>query len=61
MFDSTGLAIQDVATAHVAYEHASDRLHAFVIMSNHVHLLASGQSGSNLTQAIRSLKRHTAK
>ena len=25
MFDSTGLAIQDVAAAHVVYEHADER------------------------------------
>ena len=25
VFDSTGLAIQDVATAHVVYEHANER------------------------------------
>jgi alanine dehydrogenase len=25
VFDSTGLAIQDVAAAHVVYEHANER------------------------------------
>lgn len=35
-------------------------LHAFVIMTNHVHLIASSEEGIKLTNVIRDLKRFTA-
>jgi putative transposase len=36
-------------------------LHAYVIMTNHVHLIASASPGQKLMEAIRTLKRYTAK
>lgn len=36
------------------------RLHAYVIMSNHIHLIASSQAG-NLSAIVRDFKRHTSK
>ncbi len=35
-------------------------LHAFVIMTNHVHLIASSEEGTKLVNVIRDLKRFTA-
>ncbi|TRX62032.1 transposase [Fulvivirga sp. M361] len=35
-------------------------LHAFVVMTNHVHLIASSKEGIKLTNVIRDLKRFTA-
>ena len=36
-------------------------LHAWVIMSNHVHLIASAKSGYSLSDILRDHKKHTAK
>ena len=36
-------------------------LHAFVIMNNHVHLIASAKEGYNLSDILRDLKKHTSK
>lgn len=36
------------------------RIHAWCIMSNHLHLIASAADGFNLAHAIRDLKRHTS-
>ena len=36
------------------------QLYAFVIMSNHIHLLASAAEGSNLTDILRDFKRFTS-
>lgn len=35
--------------------------HAYVIMSNHLHLVISAREGYNLSNIIRDFKRHTAK
>ena len=37
------------------------RLHAWVIMSNHVHLIASAQQGHQLVNIIRDLKKFTSR
>src|SRR5262245_60215543 len=37
------------------------RLHAWVIMSNHVHLVASAKQGHQLVTAIRDLKKFTSR
>ncbi len=37
------------------------KLYAYVIMSNHVHLIASAKEGFNLSDILRDLKRHTSK
>jgi len=37
------------------------RLHAWVIMSNHVHLIASAKQGYQLVNAIRDLKKFTSR
>ncbi|EMR04199.1 REP-associated tyrosine transposase [Cesiribacter andamanensis] len=42
-------------------QHQRFRLHAWVIMTNHVHLIASAVPGQKLVEAIRTLKRFTAK
>lgn len=36
-------------------------LHAFVIMNNHVHLIASAKEEYNLSDILRDLKKHTSK
>lgn len=36
-------------------------LHAFVIMSNHIHLIASAKEGHSLSDILREFKRHTSK
>jgi len=36
-------------------------LHAFVVMSNHVHLIASAKQGYQLVNAIRDLKKFTSR
>ena len=36
-------------------------LHAFVIMNNHVHLIASAKQGHKLTDILRDFKKHTSK
>ena len=36
-------------------------LYAYVIMSNHVHLIISAREGYNLSNILRDLKRHTSK
>lgn len=36
-------------------------LHAYVIMSNHIHIIASAKSGYLLSDIIRDFKRHTSK
>ncbi len=36
-------------------------LHAYVIMNNHVHLIASAKNGFNLSDILRDMKKHTAK
>lgn len=36
-------------------------LYAFVIMSNHIHLIASAKEGSNLSDILRDLKKFTSK
>lgn len=36
-------------------------LYAYVIMNNHVHLIASAKEGHNLSDILRGLKRHTSK
>ena len=36
------------------------RVHAWCLMSNHLHLIASAADGFNLAHAIRDLKRHTS-
>ncbi|MBO6515699.1 MAG: transposase [Bacteroidia bacterium] len=36
-------------------------IYAWVIMTNHVHLIASAQEGSNLSDILRDLKRYTSK
>lgn len=36
-------------------------LYAYVIMSNHVHLIASAKEGLKLSDILRDLKRHTSK
>lgn len=36
-------------------------LYAYVVMTNHVHLVAATEEGSSLMETIRSLKKHTAK
>ena len=35
-------------------------LHAFVLMTNHIHLIATSKEGTKLTNVIRDLKRFTA-
>ena len=35
-------------------------LHAYVIMSNHIHLIASAKSGFSLSDFLRDFKRHTS-
>ncbi len=37
------------------------KLHAYVIMTNHIHLIASVKSGTNLSSFINSFKSHVAK
>jgi putative transposase len=36
-------------------------LHAFVIMNNHIHLIASAKEGFNLSDILRDFKKHTSK
>ena len=36
-------------------------LYAYVIMSNHVHLIASAKEGYNLSDILRDFKKHTSK
>ncbi len=36
-------------------------LHAYVIMNNHVHLIASAEEGYNLSAILRDFKKHTSK
>jgi putative transposase len=36
-------------------------LYAYVIMSNHVHLIAAAKNGYNLSGILRDMKRHTSK
>ncbi|WP_420152493.1 REP-associated tyrosine transposase [Siphonobacter sp.] len=41
-------------------QHKGLRLHAWCLMSNHVHLIISTEEGFNLSHTLRDLKRHTA-
>ncbi len=41
-------------------KHKGLRLHAYVIMSNHVHLIASVAEGHNLSEFVRDCKKFTA-
>jgi putative transposase len=49
----------DIITASLTFcrQHKGLRLHAYVILDNHLHLLVSSE---NLSQVIRDFKRHTA-
>ena len=42
-------------------QHKGLLLYAYVVMTNHVHLIAAVQEGHDLVETIRSLKKHTAK
>ena len=50
----------DITTASLTFcrQQKGLRLHAYVILDNHLHLLVSSD---NLSQVIRDFKRHTAK
>jgi len=50
----------DIITASLTFcrQHKSLRLHAYVILDNHLHLIVSA---ADLSQVIRDFKRHTAK
>src|SRR4030066_1014478 len=50
----------DIITASLAFcrQQKGLRLHAYVILDNHLHLMVSAD---NLSQVIRDFKRHTAK
>ena len=37
------------------------KLYAYVLMNNHVHLIASAKEGFNLSDILRDLKKHTSK
>lgn len=42
-------------------QHKGLLLYAYVVMTNHVHLIAATEEGHDLVETIRSLKKHTAK
>lgn len=42
-------------------QHKGLALHAYVIMNNHVHLIASAREGFNLSDILRDLKKYTSK
>ncbi len=42
-------------------QHKGLLLYAYVVMTNHVHLIAAVAEGHDLVETIRSLKKHTAK
>lgn len=42
-------------------QHKGLLLYAYVVMTNHVHLITAVQEGHSLVETVRSLKKHTAK
>ncbi len=42
-------------------KHKGLKLHAWVLMSNHVHLICSAKEGFNLSDILRDLKKYTSK
>ena len=42
-------------------EHKELKIHAYVIMSNHLHLILSTEASAGLSSILRSFKSHTAK
>ncbi|MBL7788681.1 MAG: transposase [Chitinophagales bacterium] len=54
---------KDIVIESFSYcmEHKGLNLYAYVIMSNHIHLIASAREGFALSDIIRDFKKHTAK
>ena len=54
---------KDVVVESIRYcqENKGLILYAFVIMNNHVHLIAAAREGNNLSDILRDLKKHTLK
>ena len=52
-----------ILTSSIAHciKHKGLQLHAYVFMSNHIHLMASMAEGKSLSSCIRDLKRNTSK
>ncbi len=54
---------KDIVIESLKYctEHKGMILYAYVIMSNHIHLIASAKEGYNLSDIVRDFKKHTSK
>ena len=59
----TRQAYRDIILESFTYcrDNKNLRLHAYVIMSNHVHWIASTNEGTDLDNVVRDLKTHTSK
>ncbi len=42
-------------------KHKGLNVHAYVIMSNHIHLILSASTGNSLSNIVRDFKKHTSK
>ena len=58
----TRQAYRDVFIESLKYcqEHKGLHLHAYVIMSNHIHLIVSVDEGHNISDFVRDCKKYTA-